>query len=183
MNVSSRLTTMIEIAIMTAIAVVFNQFSIFHMPYGGSITLVMVPIAVLAFRRGWIAGVISGFLTGLILLIFGGYVIHPVQAMLDYPVAFAGLGLAGLVSLQEDKNRATKMALAALSLLIAGLVRFAAHFFSGVVFFAEYAPKGQSVYLYSFLYNITYILPEVIISLLVMMLMIFTAPQLVIKQR
>ncbi|MBA4494759.1 energy-coupled thiamine transporter ThiT [Paenactinomyces guangxiensis] len=183
MSQSSRLITMVEIAIMTAIAVVLDKLTLFKMPQGGSVTLVMIPIAVLAFRRGWMAGVTGGLLTGILLMMFGGYVVHPVQAILDYPAAFAVLGLAGWFGLKENQSRKTKLVIAGSGLLLAGAFRLLTHFLSGVIFFAEYAPKGQSVYMYSFVYNITYILPGVLLSFLAMMLMIYTAPQLVFRQR
>jgi thiamine transporter len=180
---SYRLITMLEIAIMTAIAVVLDQWTLFKMPQGGSVTLVMVPIAVLAFRRGLVPGLICGFLTGILLLMFGGYVVHPVQAILDYPLAFALLGSAGMIRLKEYESRKAKVLMAGVALLIAGGFRFFSHYLSGIIFFASYAPKGQPVYLYSLIYNLTYILPQILLSLIVLGLLIYSAPQLVIKQR
>jgi thiamine transporter len=182
MNRSARLVTMIEVAIMTAIAAVMDKLALFQMPNGGAITLVMIPIAAVSFRRGVKAGLACGLLTGLLLLITGGYVVHPVQAALDYPIAFAALGLAGVFRIREHYARKWKITLAGIGLLLAGAFRLLAHFISGVVFFKQYAPAGQSVYLYSLLYNVTYVLPEVIISFVAMLLILYSAPQLVTRQ-
>jgi thiamine transporter len=172
---------LLEIAIFAAIAVVFNHISNFlpFWPNGGSITLVMVPIALIAFRRGLLAGVCTGLLTGILLaLLSQNAPVHPVQVLLDYPIAFAALGVAGFSNLARLKGKVAKAIWAGVGLVIAGLLRFAMHFTSGVIFFAQYAPKGQSVYLYSFLYNIGYILPEIIIATIVMTILLYSAPQL-----
>jgi thiamine transporter len=44
-------------------------------------------------------------------------------------------------------------------------VRLFFHFLSGVVFFGSYAPAGTSIYLYSFVTNLTYLLPNLVICL------------------
>ncbi|MBT9155524.1 MAG: Thiamine transporter ThiT [Firmicutes bacterium] len=84
------------------------------------------------------------------------YIVHPIQALLDYPLAFASIGLAGFF---KDKPLA--------GITVGGLSRLLCHFLSGVIFFAAYAPAGQSIYAYSLVYNITYMGPELIIALMV----------------
>ena len=177
-----KLVTMIEIAMMAAIAIVLHKLMIpFHLwPNGGSVTFSMVPIAAVAFRRGAKAGVICGGITGLLLWMLGGTVIHPAQAVLDYPLAFGALGVAGWVRIGE----ATKKPLLFLSLclLVSGGLRLTAHFLSGVIFFKAFTPAGQSVYLYSLVYNLSYVLPEVILTFLIMAGICRSAPQLIRRQ-
>jgi len=48
--------------------------------------------------------------------------------------------------------------------------RFVMVFLSGVIFFAHYAPEGQHVFIYSAIYNITYIGPELVVSLIIISL-------------
>ena len=70
------------------------------MPQGGSFGLEMLPILFIAVRRGVLPGLVAGALFGLLQLagVAGTpYIYHPVQALLDYPLAFGALGLAGLV--------------------------------------------------------------------------------------
>lgn len=182
MNTSTRLITLLEVAIFAAIAVVFNEFiSPFQLwPNGGSITLVMIPIAVIAFRRGLVPGILTGLITGVILTIMpSAYRVYPIQILLDYPLAFASLGVAGWVSLKKYSHPSQKALWAGIGLLTAGTLRFLMHYLSGVIFFAEFAPKGQSVYLYSLFYNATYILPEIILATIVMAILLYSAPQLV----
>ncbi|MBU7016120.1 MAG: energy-coupled thiamine transporter ThiT [Theionarchaea archaeon] len=50
--------------------------------------------------------------------------------------------------------------------------RFLCHFISGVIFFSEYAPEGMNPWIYSALYNGSYILGELIISVILIYLLI-----------
>lgn len=71
-------------ALMIALATVLGQIKIFSMPQGGSVTLFSIlPIVVCGYLLGTRRGVMAGFCVGLINLIFGPYVIHPVQLLLD----------------------------------------------------------------------------------------------------
>ncbi|WP_044642551.1 energy-coupled thiamine transporter ThiT [Risungbinella massiliensis] len=182
MNTSTRLITFLEVAIFAAIAVVFNEFiSPFQIwPNGGSITLVMIPIALIAFRRGLVAGILTGLIMGLVLTIMpSAFRVNPIQVLLDYPLAFASLGVAGWVHLTKYSNPSQRALWAGIGLLTAGILRFVMHYLSGVIFFAEFAPEGQSVYLYSLFYNATYILPEIILATIVLAILLYSAPQLI----
>ncbi|WP_169713787.1 energy-coupled thiamine transporter ThiT [Paludifilum halophilum] len=183
-----RLQTLIEIAVMAAVAGVLSALTPLKAWwfYGGSISLAMVPIVVISFRRGWKAGVFCGFLVGLINYLLEPFIVHPVQVVLDYPVAYAALGVAGAVSLR-DTGKAGEAGVNILrisaAVALAGLFRLAAHFISGVIWFAAYAPEGLSPVLYSFLYNASYILPDTFVSIAVMAVLIAKAPHLVRASR
>ncbi len=84
------------------------------------------------------------------------FVVHPLQVLLDYPIAFGALGLAGAFK-----------KLPPLGVVVAIAGRFISHLLSGVIFFAQYAPEGQSPWLYSAIYNASYLLPELVVSLVV----------------
>ncbi|HDS74692.1 MAG TPA: hypothetical protein ENN56_04035 [Firmicutes bacterium] len=56
----------------------------------------------------------------------------------------------------------------ALGVLIGGALVFAAHFFAGVIFFAQYAPAGSSVWVYSAIYNASYVTPQIVLSLIIL---------------
>jgi thiamine transporter len=93
---------------------------------------------------------------GLGQLFFGAYIVHPAQLILDYPLAFTLLGVAGFM-------RKTPL----VSVVVGSFLRFVAHFVSGVIFFGQYAPEGMNVLAYSAIYNASYMLPETVITLLV----------------
>lgn len=150
-------------ALLIALAVGLGQLKLFEMPYGGTVTVFsMLPIALCGYLLGTRRGVIAGMCVGLLNLIFGPYVIHPIQLLVDYPFAFGALGLAGVCS--ERKNGLVKGYL----LGLAG--RYVCAVVSGIVFFGAYAPEGFNAVTWSLFYNFTYLAAEgaltaVIISL------------------
>lgn len=156
-------TVIVEGAIMIAISLVLSFVKIFQAPYGGSVTLgSMVPIILFSFRNGPFAGISAGVAYGFLQLIVEPYIVHPIQVILDYPLAFGLLGLAGFF-----KNNIF------LGSFMGILGRYISHFLSGVVFFASYAPKGMNVFLYSALYNGSYLLPEFVITFIVLRFVLY----------
>ncbi|RXT06302.1 energy-coupled thiamine transporter ThiT [Ammoniphilus sp. CFH 90114] len=163
---------MVETALMTALAYVLSLIQFGGLwAQGGSISLVMIPIVILAFRRGVKAGITAGLLVGVLKAMLGGTIVHPVQLVLDYPVAYAAIGLAGLFSL-ENQQRGGRITRAILGITIAALARFVSHVGSGVVWFGSYAPEGMPVLQYSIWYNLSYLLPEVIINSIILIFLI-----------
>ncbi|WLR52605.1 energy-coupled thiamine transporter ThiT [Bacillus tianshenii] len=173
----------IEIAILSAAAFVLELFSFRLWPQGGSITLSMIPVFLIAFRWGVVGGLLSGFILGLLNLMNGAFIATPVQAFLDYIAAFTLLGTAGIFAkqvgqkLKEDKKK-TAAVYVSLGVFIASFLRFMCHYTAGVVFFGEYAPEGTPVWLYSLLYNGTFMLPIFIIGAVVINGLLLTSPQL-----
>lgn len=152
---SIKLTTRIltHTALAIAIGTVLKMATIMKMPMGGAVTLgSMIPIIFIAVLYGPRIGCMAGIVFGLLDLLLGAYVVHPIQLLLDYVLAFGALGVAGYF-----KNNVF------LGSMVAIFLRFVCHFLSGVVFFASYAGK-QNVILYSILYNGTYLLPEAVIT-------------------
>jgi len=161
LTVKIRAKILTEVVSMVALAGVLefvSGFLPFQMPEGGRITLAaMIPIFFVAVRRGPRIGILAGIAFGLVVLIEEPYIYHPIQFLLDYPLAFGALGLAGFFR---------KQPLIGVAVGIAG--RFLCHFTSGLVFFASYAPAGMNPALYSAIYNAWYLGPELVISEIVM---------------
>ena len=164
-----RVLTMVETALCVALAVVLARIVLFEAPQGGSVSLEMLPILVLALRRGARAGVIGGVLLGVALLIFKPVTVHWAQIVLDYPLAFGVLGVAAFgarawrAAVARGQMAKAVWTVLVPSCLLAGVVRFVPHFLSGLIFFGQYAPKGQPVMLYSLIYNGGYIVPATLL--------------------
>lgn len=169
----NRLLSLTEIAIFTALAVVLDRLTLFTMPQGGSVTLAMLPIFIIAFRRGGAAGLLCGFLVGLIQLIFGGYFLNLFQVALDYLLAYAAVGLAGFF---RSGKQAPGLPALLLGGLLSGLARFASHFLSGIIFYGEYAPEGTPVWIYSLIYNGSFMVPCALIALLALVIIYKARP-------
>ncbi|MCE5203256.1 MAG: energy-coupled thiamine transporter ThiT [Coriobacteriales bacterium] len=153
---SERTKTLVEIALVIALAAVLNTLKVWRMPQGGTVSLVMLPIFVIALRRGPLVGIVTGALYGVIDFFVDPYPpVHWAQYLLDYPVAYAACGLAGVFQpLWRRFAREPRVALAGVAsgVVLGSLARYAAHVISGVIFFAEYA-EGP-VLAYSLAYNV-----------------------------
>ncbi|AST91493.1 MULTISPECIES: energy-coupled thiamine transporter ThiT [Sutcliffiella] len=161
-----RLVTMVEISMMAALAVILSYVKFGALwAYGGSISLIMVPIFVIAFRRGWKAGVVTGLLVGVINWLTGGYVVHPAQLILDYPLPFALLGFAAIFAVKGVTIRTIVV-----GMIFGTALRLISHFLSGVIWFGEYAPDGIPVVLYSIIYNLSYLVPEMLITIAILVI-------------
>ncbi|MDR0297286.1 MAG: energy-coupled thiamine transporter ThiT [Streptococcaceae bacterium] len=161
-----------EIALMTALATVFDHLKLFDMPQGGSVTLVMLPIIFIGLRRGLRAGLLTGLFVGLIQLIFGGFFLNPLQVLLDYILAMLSVGVAGFW-----RGKSTLSALT-VAVFAASALRLLSNFLSGVIYYGSYAPKGTPVWLYSLIYNASYIVPAGILSAVVLVILSAVSPRL-----
>jgi thiamine transporter len=136
------------------LATVLSLIVVYTLPQGGSITAAsMVPILWLSLRRGPKIGIAAGVLYGLIQLGLLPYVIDPMQLLLDYPLAFGVLGVAGFFQ---------KYPVAGSAVGISG--RFIMHFIAGVIYWAPIEAPTLNPFVYSAVYNGSYILPELVIS-------------------
>ena len=165
---------MIEIAICIALAVVCSLIKVWAMPQGGSIALTMIPLLLLAYRRGPVAGIIGGALYGVVSMLMAGVIYHPMSILLDYVLAFGVLGVAGFFP------KTLSGIIAGSCVGVAG--RFISSVISGAVLFAEYAPEGQNPWVYSLGYQATYMVPELIIALVVLILLFYKAKALFIPK-
>ncbi|MEA4922623.1 MAG: energy-coupled thiamine transporter ThiT [Eubacteriaceae bacterium] len=153
---------LVTCAVLTALAVALGAITLFRMPQGGSITpFSMVPIVLAGYFYGVRRGVMVGMVVGLINLIFNPYVIHPMQLLLDYPIAFGALGLGAIFRNRE------KIGLAA-AYLFGLLCRYICAVLSGVIFFGAYAPEGFSALTWSLWYNLTYLAVEGAASVIIL---------------
>jgi thiamine transporter len=165
LNVFRNTKVLTEAALAIALAFVLSFVKVFEMPLGGSISLEMFPLILLALRQGPVVGITAGAVYGLLDIITPPvFVFHPVQVLLDYPLAFAALGLAGFF-------RPTVRG-AIVGATVAVLARFVCHFLSGIVFFASYAPEGWNPYLYSAAYNGAYLVPSLAIAAVVVVVLL-----------
>jgi thiamine transporter len=200
---STRTRVLVETALTIALAAVLHWVTrLWQMPLGGTVSLEMLPLLVLAVRRGPVVGITAGALYGMVDLAMEPYVVHWVQFFLDYPIAFGLVGLAGLWTPVLDRlEREGKLALATawvvpLAVVTGAAARYAAHFLSGVVFFATTTFQGplapghsafesvaalRTVAVYSALYNLY--VPISAVACLAAMLLIVPALERAVPRR
>ena len=157
-----RVRILAEATIFIALTIVLKDVlpPIYQMPQGGSVTIAgLVPLLWFALRRGVKYGLLAGFVYGLIhAFLPGSYIIHPLQGLLDYPLAFAALGLAGAVK---------KIPIVGIAMGIIG--RFLCSFAAGIVFFTSLSIDGI---IGSATYNGIYLVPEFIITAIVIYILL-----------
>ena len=150
-------------AMCIAIAFVLSCIRLFRMPQGGSITPAsMLPLVLFMVACGPLQGFVVGCAYGLLQLISDPYVIHPIQMLVDYPLAFGAMILGCLAALIPVDKR-WKLPLA---VLLAGVGRYIMAVLSGSIFFAEYAGE-QNAWIYSLVYNISYLGPDTVVCMIV----------------
>lgn len=160
-----------EGGVMIALSILLSYIKIYQAPQGGSVTAgSMIPIMFFAMRWGIGPGVFVGIIYGILDFILKPYFYHPVQFLLDYPIAYGFLGLAGIATMKNGKTNRKEYFFIFLGVLLSIGGRFISHLLSGVIFFAEYA-GDQNPWLYSIIYNAGYLVPELIISFIILVLL------------
>lgn|SRR5690625_2807725 len=160
---------MTEGGLMIALTALLNHITIYQAPQGGSVSAGgMVPLLLFAIRWGVGPGFVVGATYGLLDFILKPYFYHPVQLILDYPLAYGLLALAGLAyKVKEGKVQEYINLIIGIALGLGG--RMICHVLSGVIFFRD-AAGDQNPWIYSIIYNSTYLVPEFLISVLVFLL-------------
>ena len=170
---------LVEGAIMVALAVVLSFIKFKFLPYGGSITLVsMLPIMVYSIRHGLSWGMLVSVVYALVQMFIdlGEVSSWGLSAAMfvgclafDYIIAFSVLGLAGMF-----RNKGAGGAIS--GMIIAMILRYISHIVSGVVIFKSAGAiwEGLNIensLLYSMAYNATYMLPEIVFSIIVVIVL------------
>jgi thiamine transporter len=138
------------------------------LPFGGTVTVSILPILYYSYRRGAVWGIGAGFVYSLIQMMLGFY-IPPAKTwwalvlcvVLDYVIAFSVSGSACLFAKLCGKHRLFGYCTGAVAVCV---IRFVSSFLSGVVLWGEYAPEGMNVWLYSLIYNASYMIPSAILT-------------------
>lgn len=175
---------MIEAAVFAALAVILDLLPSIRLSPAISISFAMVPVFIVAFRWGLRAGLISGFLWGLLQVVLGDiYFLTPLQFAIEYFVAFTFVGFAGLLyrpiqTSLKNGNRKQLLMWAILGVIAGSLARYFWHFVAGFIFWGEYAPEGQSAVMYSLIANGTTVLGAIAFCSIVIALLAGSLPRL-----
>ena len=156
--------TMVVSALLVGLSIVLTRITIYSLPQGGSVSLFgMLPIVICAYFFGTRRAVMCGMCVGMIDLIFKPYVIHPIQLLLDYPLAFGAIGFAGLIFMAKKDGLIP-------AYLFGVLCRYICAVISGVVFFGAYAPEGFSALTWSLWYNVLYLAIEAAVTVVLLLI-------------
>lgn len=174
-----------EIAIMAALAFAldFIQGPITRglFPNGGSIGIAMLPILILSYRRGFIYGFLAGLILSFIQMLGGVYLSADqwymiiLQLLLDYILAYPLVAFAGIFREKylNSENKTKKNAFLIYGVILGGFLKIVCHYLAGVIFWSSSCPEGYfgGAYVYSFVYNSSYMIPNIILNALILVLM------------
>lgn len=144
---------MVEGAIFVALAEILGYIKLWHMPEGGSISLMMLPIIIYALRWGLGQGLLAGLALGILdFMLSGGIAIGWQSILGDYVIALTLLGLAGV-------GRKKGLPGILLGSILASLGRFVSIWITGATLWGEYmydiyGLPMDNEFIYSFLYNL-----------------------------
>jgi thiamine transporter len=173
MNKNSKTVILVEGALMIALAFILDQIKLLDLPYGGAISLSMIPLVIMPFRRGTGWGVFTAGVCSVLFLILGfSNVMYCATLLsqigcilLDYLLAFTVLGLAAFFAKPFGEHKLTGVVLGT---VIVCFLRFICSFLSGALLWGAYMPDTFSkVWVYSLVYNGSYMLPSTILTALV----------------
>ncbi len=156
-------------AVMIALSAVLSMVKVYQLLLGGSITLLsMLPVAAVAICYGTKTGLFASILYACvqIALDLGALMGYGMTAatwvgclIFDYIIAFGIIGISGIFRTKGIKGMCA-------GITIACIVRFISHFISGAIVFSVWCPEGWNVYWYSVVYNGSYMLPELIMTVI-----------------
>lgn len=157
-------------AVCIALAFGLSYVRMYKGPYGGSITLAStIPIAIYSYIFGWKKGLVCGLIYGFLQSVQDPWIVHPIQYLLDYPIAFGAIGLMGGMfnkAFTLKNEYASNTIKLTLGIVCGFILRYLSHALSGAIFFAEYMPDTFSnVWVYTFTYNALYIFPDMAIAI------------------
>ena len=168
---TSRVRILVECAMLLALGTVLSFVKLIDLPYGGSVTAASaMPLVILAYRHGWKWGLGSGLawaviqqLTGLSTLsYFTTWQSILAVVLLDYIIAFALVGLAGIFRTRVKNGAVSMMA----GGLLFSVLRYLCHVIAGCTVWAGLSIPDEAALVYSLSYNATYMVPETVILLL-----------------
>ncbi len=193
-NISKNTKILCECAIMLAMSIALSFFAITPGTFGGSITPAsMLPVLFVGIRHGHKWGFGTAFVYSVFQLLTGlsyfsyikGFGPYLICILFDFILAFTMLGLTSFAKprIKDDEDgkylanvsEEPKYNLIKIFsfITLAMLSRFVCHFISGVTIWKNYDIYNNPA-LYSLVYNLVYMLPEMLICLAVAGLLLST---------
>ncbi|MCM1282916.1 MAG: energy-coupled thiamine transporter ThiT [Muribaculaceae bacterium] len=158
----AKLTTkqLVFSAVAMALAIVCSMIKFADLPMGGSITLFsMLFIVLIGYWYGPYVGLMTGIAYGLLQFVMEPIFYTVPQMLTDYPLAFGALGLSGFFYKKKWGLQT--------GYIVGVIGRYIFAVISGFIFFGSYAPEGMHPLVYSLGYNATYIVPEAVVTLII----------------
>lgn len=145
-----------------ALSFALSYIKLFSLPQGGSVTLAsMLPLIVYAYVFGARKGLFAGVIYGVLQCLQSPQIYEPMQVLLDYPVAFGAIGLAGIANRFTFTDKHVVKFIIGAALACVG--RYIAHIISGYYVFSSWAMEGYTALTWALVYNLFVIVELAII--------------------
>ena len=196
--------TIAEIAIFAALGYVLDMLAGIYssplFPNGGSLGIAMVCVFIISYRRGFLPGLITGLIMGLLDIADGFYVVSGAawylaffHVALDYWIAYPLVALCGIFTrfIKKAQNKKQMVLFIILGCVVGGLAKYMSHVLSGAIFWGSdsgsfaWSFKGTNInpWAYSFIYNIAYMGPDIVFSTVVTCLLVWVWPKVVLPEK
>ena len=140
-------------AVCIAMSFALSYIRIFQLPQSGSVTVAsLLPLMIYSYMFGVKKGVFAGFIYGILQAVQDPWLIHPAQFLLDYPIAFACIGVSGIFANVKKLEKFPQIQFA-LGAVVASVLRYLSHILSGVFAFADLGADPLGAWTYSLTYN------------------------------
>lgn len=190
---SKNLRKLCECAVLVAMAFVLSLFKIPKL-FGGSVTFAcMVPLVIASFRNGIGWGFAASAVFSVIKLFMGldnftyvaGALSVIVTVLFDYILAYTAVGISGIAKPSASDSRLKLSVKAAIGAFVGMFMRFACHVVSGAVVWYDLTKVWEAddpthivfkygKWVYSIVYNGSYMVPETIITVALTAVLVFT---------
>jgi len=138
------------------VGLVISTFTLYRAPMGGAVTLgSTLPVCIVSFRSGTRIGILAGLNFGILTFLTSGLMIGVGPFILDYLAAHAALGAFGWLRKSP-----------VFAIIMAQLLRLLCHLGSGVIYFSQGLSLTDALD-YSLRYNLTFLVPDVLIGIVV----------------
>lgn len=157
---------------MISLSLVLERIKLFSMPFGGSVTLGhSVPLMLISYKYGAFKGIITSLVFSIINMAFS-FKVPPARSMqsfliliiLDYILPYLAIGAVSFFGKFFKKSSNKIYIETATSFILKILISS----FSGATIWKEYIPFDSYIWIYSLIYNSLYLIPEYIITILIL---------------
>ncbi len=152
-------------AVAIALSFALSYVKLFALPQGGSVTFAsLLPLMIYSYMFGSRKGVMMCAIYGILQAIQDPWIIHPAQFLLDYPIAFAMVGLTGVFR-EVGLFKSNTIISFVLGAILVSTLRYFSHVLSGIFAFSCYAPAEFDAVAWGFLYNL-FVYADIAIAIL-----------------
>lgn len=165
-----------ESACLVSLSILLSKITLFHMPFGGSLALANnLPLVLLSYRCGYKVGFFASLVYSFVRMVFSftpplakNFVSFVLLILLDYLLPNIVMGMSSLFAIRIH-NRYFKLYS---GIIISYILKILISTTSGVVLWGAYIPFECNLWIYSLLYNSLYIVPDSIITIVLIGLVI-----------